>query len=256
MWHRLPALRLPISVAHQPSDLASVEFSPYIAVAPFGTELARPVSGGRPLFDVSIGPAKNPRWIPGYDRPRRNIFRDDTPRTHDGALTNRDAAQNHGPAADRGAPANPGFNHLPIRVRLERPFLRNRGRVPVVNKNDVVADETFIFNLHALANKSVAGNLAMLANTGPLLDFDKGSNARAVTNFAAVKVHESVDLYTLTQLNVGSNPGELRRQLHTGILFPPSARDLVDASRSLTTASPDSPLDWGTFLNRMHSTKC
>lgn len=48
-----------------------------------------------------------------------------------------------------------------------------RPRKAVVDESHAVADEDFIFNRHALANKAVAGNLAPLADARAFLDFNK-----------------------------------------------------------------------------------
>ena len=56
-----------------------------------------------------------------------------------------------------------------------------------------MSDENLVFNGNAFTDKSVAGNFTPLPDGGALLDFDKSADASFIADFAAVKIHETVD---------------------------------------------------------------
>ena len=66
----------------------------------------------------------------------------------------------------------------------------------------MVADEYIVLYQNSLAEEAVARNLASFANFYPLLYFDKGSDFRIVSNFAAVEVGEGMNGYVEPQLYV------------------------------------------------------
>jgi hypothetical protein len=64
-----------------------------------------------------------------------------------------------------------------------------------------VADKNVIFNIHALTDERVRGDLAVLTNPGVLLNLDKRANLGVISDFAAVQVHEIKDLDVFAKLH-------------------------------------------------------
>jgi len=65
-----------------------------------------------------------------------------------------------------------------------------------------MADETLILDGHALADESVTGNFAPLADDRAALDFNERADTRAVADSAAVEIDEGVDLDAFAEFNV------------------------------------------------------
>jgi hypothetical protein len=65
-----------------------------------------------------------------------------------------------------------------------------------------VADENIVLDRDAFTNEGVARDLATLANGSVLLDLDKGTNLRFITDFASVKIDELGQLDVSAQLHV------------------------------------------------------
>ncbi len=61
-----------------------------------------------------------------------------------------------------------------------------------------MSDENSGFNSDALADEGVTGDFAAIADFRSLLNFDKRPDASFVANFAAVEIHECVNLHVAT----------------------------------------------------------
>jgi hypothetical protein len=62
---------------------------------------------------------------------------------------------------------------LPIRLCLQRTVAGRGARISIIDERNVVTDETLVFDVHALTDKSVAGDFAVFADGGALLNLDK-----------------------------------------------------------------------------------
>src|SRR6267143_761260 len=67
------------------------------------------------------------------------------------------------------------------------------------------SDEAVVLDGHSFADEGVAGNLAVLAEPGILLDFDEGADLGVVADFTAVEVDELRQDDPFAQLDVGSD---------------------------------------------------
>ena len=84
-------------------------------------------------------------------------------------------------------------------------------RIAVVDKSYSVTHEDFGFNCHTLANEGVTANLATIADTRALLNFNECADLRFVADLAAVQVHERENLHIPSQFDVGRNALEVRK---------------------------------------------
>src|SRR5207249_4302029 len=66
-------------------------------------------------------------------------------------------------------------------------------------------DEDVILEGHPFADEGMAGNLAVLAHPGILLDLDEGTDLRVVAYLTAVEVDELRQRDAWTQLYIGSD---------------------------------------------------
>src|SRR5690606_22333301 len=107
---------------------------------------------------------------------------------HKSAFAYGDAWQDGGVGANGDAVFDHGWHYVPVRVRLRKSVAACGAWVNVVGEHDAVADEDTVTNGHAFADEGVAGNLAVAADSGILLDFDEGANACAGADAATVKV--------------------------------------------------------------------
>jgi hypothetical protein len=80
-----------------------------------------------------------------------------------------------------------------------------------------MTDEHVVFDRDAFTNKTMAGDLAVLPDCCVLLDFDKGSDFRVLSDLAAIKVDEFGKLNSLSQFHVWSNRAEF---VHRCTNFP------------------------------------
>ena len=72
-----------------------------------------------------------------------------------------------------------------------------------------MADEDFVFDSYALTYKRVARNLAVSPHSSALLNLDKRSNPRAVTDLAAIEIYEVVNTNVAAELDVRRDYAEL-----------------------------------------------
>src|SRR4029077_17051027 len=97
-----------------------------------------------------------------------------------------------------------------------------------------------------------AGDFAVAADPGVLLDLDKRADLGVIANFAAVQVDELREFDVLAQLDVGSNANVVA---HNWTGFPLSLSDCPAASRSRTTRRPAAPSLNGFSFFSMQSRK-
>jgi len=150
-----------------------------------------------------------PRWISCDSRPGRNIFRDDGAGAHDGVFADRDAAQDRRIATD----ARPRFHncrdHFPVGIALQRAALGRRARILVVDKNDAMANENFVFDGHAFADETVTRDFAVAADARAFLNLNERADARSVADLAAVKIYEVMNFDIAPEFDVGRDHAEL-----------------------------------------------
>ena len=114
--------------------------------------------------------------------------------------SDRQAWQNGGVRADRGAALHLGEFELPVFLSHGRAVGIGRPRQSIVGKHHAVANKDFVFNNDSLANKAVGGDFATRADRSVFLDFHEGTDAAVISNRATVKVH----LIRMINLDVGS----------------------------------------------------
>jgi hypothetical protein len=73
-------------------------------------------------------------------------------------------------------------------------------------------DENFLFQSNSFANESVAGDLAAIPHSRPLLNFNESANLYLVADFATIQIGEPENLNPSPQLNVSGNA--LERMTH------------------------------------------
>jgi len=78
-----------------------------------------------------------------------------------------------------------------------------------------VSDKNVIFNGNAFADERVTGDLYVPADLGVLLNLHECSDPAVVSDEAPVQVHETINADILAELDVTSDPTELR---HTRLL--------------------------------------
>ena len=72
--------------------------------------------------------------------------------------------------------------------------IRSRGPgVEVVDEGNVVTHKDVVLDGDPLANEGMSGDLAVLSDFGPLLNFHKGHDLRAIADRAAVEIDKIVD---------------------------------------------------------------
>ena len=150
-------------------------------------------------------------WIAGYSDARWNVFRDNRARADDRVVTDCHSAQDGGVAANAGLSSHDGWNYFPINVGLQRTAFSSRARIFVVDENHAVADEDFVLDRDAFADKAMRGNFAVAAYAGALLNLDERSNAGAVADLTAVEINEVMDFDVAAKLDVRRDYAELSR---------------------------------------------
>ena len=80
----------------------------------------------------------------------------------------------------------------------------------IVDERHAVTDEDVVFDGDAFANKGMAGNLAIAADGGILLDLDECANLGVIADLAAVQVDELGELDVLAQLYVRCDTEDIR----------------------------------------------
>src|SRR6185436_10673777 len=83
-------------------------------------------------------------------------------------------------------------------------------RVAIVNEGDIMSDEHRILDENSFANEGVTGDFAMVTDPRAFLDFDEGANLDFVSDFAPVKIGESIDANTFAEFHIG---GDLLKRL-------------------------------------------
>src|ERR1019366_1778253 len=142
-----------------------------------------------PLFH-SVQKPQNLGRISGHHAMGRNILGDHAAGAYHGVLADDHLRQDGGPGADGSAFLDPRGLYLPVRFGLQLAVAGGGPRIGVVDEGYAVSDEDVVFNLDSFANESVAGNLAVLADTGIFLDFHEGSDLGVGADRAAVQIDE------------------------------------------------------------------
>jgi hypothetical protein len=135
----------------------------------------------------------------------RNIPRDHAAGADQGIFPDGDAAEQDRAGANGGAALDQGGNTIPVGFRLQLSIFIGCARIQVIGKNHVVTDEDILFQGHAFANETMAGNFTAMADARALLDFHKGADFHVVANFATVKVGKGKEPDIFAQLHIGGN---------------------------------------------------
>ncbi len=141
----------------------------------------------------------------------RNIFGDHSPGAHRCLLANREAAKNYRAAADAGPALDDGGHRFPISLCLQIPSLVCGSRKLVIDENDAVPDEDFIFNRDGFADKTVTRYFAVTPYPRVLLNLDESSDFGSVTNFAAVEIYEVINNDIAPEFYIRRDDTELTR---------------------------------------------
>src|SRR5690606_8836582 len=126
-----------------------------------------------------------------------------------------EAGRGGGSGADGGIAAEARGTHGPVGRPLQFTPLGGGARVEVVGEHHAVADEHAVLDNDAFADEGMARYLAVLANTGVLLDFHEAADATVPADRAAVEIDEVglEDHHALTH----------RHLLHHGLALLPAA---------------------------------
>ena len=93
--------------------------------------------------------------------------------------------------------------HLPVRFSLQRAVRGGGPRKSIVDERHAMADEDFVFDRHAFADKRVTGNFAAASRSAPPFEFPrKRQFSDSSPNCATVKIRERKDLDPLAKLDV------------------------------------------------------
>src|SRR6202790_2043255 len=149
--------------------------------------------------------AKNSCGIASDDGICGNILGDNAAGTDDGVFPNYDLGKNGRTRADGSAFSHHSSLHDPVLLGLQLAVGIHSPRVAVIYKRDAVADEDTVFDVHSFADEGMAGDLAVLSNSGVLLNFDKGPDFRVVINFAAIEIDEFRESNVLAEFHVWCN---------------------------------------------------
>ena len=95
-------------------------------------------------------------WIADDGRIGWNIFGNHCARAHDCSFTDRYAAQNGRSATDTGSALDDREDWLPIVISLQFALSVGRPGNFIIDEDDAMADEDFIFERHAFADETVA----------------------------------------------------------------------------------------------------
>ena len=102
-----------------------------------------------------------------------DVSGDDGPSADDRSFADRHAAEYGGAAADAGAALHQRGYRFPIGLGLQLAASVGGARNFVVDEGDVVSDENFVFNGHALADKRMARDFAVPSDSGALLNLNE-----------------------------------------------------------------------------------
>jgi hypothetical protein len=86
----------------------------------------------------------------------------------------------------------------------------------VVNKGDIMSYKNVILYLDSFADEGMARDFDILSDLRVFLDLDKGSNLTVLSDGAPVEIDEGKDTDTQTQLDIGSDATEFRRDCMVG----------------------------------------
>lgn len=149
--------------------------------------------------------SNHPRGVPGDDSMVRHMARDDAAGSDDSIGTDDHIAHDDRPAPDRRVPFHQCGLHGPVILRLKLALLIGGKRIFIVNKDNMMSDENIVLYGDALADKAVAGDLTILPDSGPFLNFHERTDFRIVVNSAPVEIHESEDSDVPAELHVARN---------------------------------------------------
>ena len=68
-----------------------------------------------------------------------------------------------------------------------------------------MSDEDPGFEDNPLADETMTRDLAAGTDLCPLLNLDKGTNSRLITNLAPVQIHKSVNLHVAPEFHIGGD---------------------------------------------------
>src|SRR4051794_19553579 len=150
----------------------------------------RSLPGPAPRLSAVSRGILHPRGHSSNDRPRRDVLRHHGPGPHGRPGADRDPRQDGRVAADRRAVLDRCLDDLPIGGRLQTAVRVGRPRVEVVREHHAVPDEDAVAEADSLADERVARDLAVPPEGRARLDFHKRADFRAVSDSAAVQVHQ------------------------------------------------------------------
>lgn len=154
------------------------------------------------------GLAHDAGGISGYDRTRRDVLGDDAPSANQSPFTDRHPAQDGRTGSDGGASLHHGGLAMPILFGLHGTIRIRRSWPQVIDERHVVPDEHFVLDGYSLADESMAGDLAAMADGRPFLNLNKCPDLTFVANLATIQVDESKDFGSLADLDPWSDPLE------------------------------------------------
>ena len=85
---------------------------------------------------------------------------------------------------------------------MQHPVSGHGARIFVVDEGDVVADEAFIFDGDAIADKRVAGDLAIFPVARAFLNPHKCADFGIVADFTAIQICQRVNASVFPELDV------------------------------------------------------
>src|SRR5260370_22773676 len=153
---------------------------------------------------------------------------------------------------NRGAIFHQRWFYFPIPFGLELAFRIGGTRISVIDEGYAVAHENIVFNGHSFANKAMARDLAILADSGVLLNLYERAYFGVVPHFAAIEIDESGELHIFSQLHIGSDAVVF---VHSETTLPRPFKDWSAASSILTTRKPAAPSFIGVRSFSMQSMK-
>jgi hypothetical protein len=134
-----------------------------------------------------------------------HVFGYDASSTDYGIFSNGDSAEQSGTGANGRPSLNQGGLAIPIHFRLELACGISRPRIAVVDESNTVTDEDAWLDRDTFTDKSVTADLAAVADSDTLLNFNERPNLCFIANFTAVQVHEPVNSHVATELHIWSN---------------------------------------------------
>ena len=162
-----------------------------------------------------------------------NIFRDDRAGAHNRSFAYCYAAQYGGSATDTGCALDDRGNRLPIVISLQLALRVGGAGNFIIDKGDAMADEDFIFDGHAFANKTVAGDFTVAAYAGVLLNLNERTDPGPITDLTAVKIDEVMDNHVTAKPDIGRNDTKLSgHELSLEAYWPGKKSDLQSRARA------------------------